>query len=37
VLWVQGEKGQAKKVWDDALKSHPDNAVLQETVKRFLP
>ncbi|MBI5436299.1 MAG: tetratricopeptide repeat protein [Nitrosomonadales bacterium] len=37
VLWVQGEKGEAKKVWDDALKSHPENAVLQETVKRFLP
>ncbi len=37
VLWVQGEKGQAKKVWDAALKSHPDNAVLQEAVKRFLP
>jgi len=37
VLWVQGEKKQAKKVLDDALKSHPDNAVLQEAVKRFLP
>ena len=37
VLWVQGEKGEAKRVWDDALKSHPDNAVLQEAIKRFLP
>ncbi|MDE2310135.1 MAG: tetratricopeptide repeat protein [Betaproteobacteria bacterium] len=37
VLWVQGEKVEAKKVWDDALKSHPDNAVLQEAMKRFLP
>ncbi len=37
VLWVQGEKGEAKKVWDNALKSHPDSEVLQEAVKRFLP
>lgn len=37
VLWVQGEKEQAKKVWDDALKSHPGSAILQEAVKRFLP
>ncbi len=37
VLWVQGEKEEAKKVWDDALKSHPDNVVLKEVMKRFLP
>lgn len=37
VLWVQGDKGEAKKVWDNALKSHPDSDVLQEAVKRFLP
>ncbi len=37
VLWVQGEKEQAKKVWNDSLKSHPDNAVLQAVMKKFLP
>jgi len=37
VLWVQGVKEQAKKVWDEALKSHPDNAVLQGTMKKFIP
>lgn len=37
VLWVQGVKEQAQKVWSDALKSHPDNAVLQGTVKKFIP
>ena len=37
VLWVQGEKAEAQKIWDDALKSHPDNPVLQGAVKRFLP
>lgn len=37
VLWVQGVKEQAKKVWSDALKSHPDNTVLQGTMKKFIP
>jgi tetratricopeptide (TPR) repeat protein len=37
VLWVQGAKEQAKKVWGDALKSHPDNAALQGTMKKFIP
>ena len=37
VLWVHGEKEQAKQVWDDALKSHSDNAVLQEAIKKFIP
>jgi len=37
VLWVQGVQEQAKKVWADALKSHPDNAVLQGTMKKFIP
>jgi len=37
VLWVQGVKDQAKKVWDDALKAHPENTVLQGTIKKFIP
>jgi predicted negative regulator of RcsB-dependent stress response len=37
VLWVQGVKEQAKKVWGDALKAHPDNAALQSTMKKFIP
>lgn len=37
VLWMQGEKEQAKKIWNDAQKSHPDNTVLQEAMKKFLP
>ncbi len=37
VLWVQGVKDQAKKVWGDALKSHPENEVLQATMKKFIP
>ncbi len=37
VLWVQGAKEQAKKVWGNALKAHPDNAALQGTMKKFIP
>jgi tetratricopeptide (TPR) repeat protein len=37
VLWMQGHKEQAKKVWDDALKGHPDNTILQGTAKKFTP
>ena len=37
LLWVVGQRDQAKKVWADALKDHPKNEVLQTTVKRFLP
>ncbi len=37
VLWAQGAKEQAKKVWGDALKAHPDNAALQDTMKKFIP
>jgi len=37
VLWVQGNKDQARKVWSEALKAHQDNEVLQATVKKFNP
>lgn len=37
VLWVNGEKDQASRIWKDSLKSHPDNAVLQAVMKKFLP
>ena len=37
VLWAHGDKEQAKKIWDDSMKSHPDNAVLQAVIKKFLP
>lgn len=36
VLWVLGERERARKLWDEALESHPRNEVLQATVKRFL-
>lgn len=37
VLWMQGAKDQAKKVWGDALKLHPDSLPLQSTMKKFIP
>jgi Flp pilus assembly protein TadD len=35
VLWMMGERSEAERVWQDALKSHPDNETLQKTVKRL--
>lgn len=37
VLWMQGVKDQAKKIWGDALKAHPGNPILQGTMKRLDP
>jgi tetratricopeptide (TPR) repeat protein len=37
VLWAQGEKELAKKLWSDALKANPDNTVLQVVIKKFTP
>lgn len=35
VLWVMGRRADAERVWDEALKNHPDNETLQKTVKRL--
>jgi tetratricopeptide (TPR) repeat protein len=35
VLWVRGDKEEARKVWQDTLKAHPDNALLQAVIKKF--
>jgi tetratricopeptide (TPR) repeat protein len=37
VLWVKGRQQEAEKVWRDSLGEHPDNDVLQGTMKRFIP
>ena len=36
VLWVHGDKDEAKKIWDDNLKLHPDNETLRAVMKKFL-
>jgi tetratricopeptide (TPR) repeat protein len=35
VLWVMGERGEADKVWREALDTSPDNETLLKTIKRL--
>lgn len=35
VLWALGRKDEASAIWDRALRDHPDNKVLGETVRRL--
>ncbi len=37
VLWVRGDKEEAKRVWNDSLKAHPDSELLQSVIKRYIP
>jgi len=35
VLWVMGDRTEANRVWQESLKSSPDNETLQKTIKRL--
>ena len=35
VLWMLGEREEARRIWDEALKAGPDNETLQKTIKRL--
>jgi len=37
VLWTKGERERARAVWKSQLGANPDNAVLQETMRRLAP
>ncbi|OGS92296.1 MAG: hypothetical protein A2Z95_01005 [Gallionellales bacterium GWA2_60_18] len=37
VLWMRGEREEAQKIWQDSLKAHPNNELLQAVLKRFIP
>ena len=37
VLWVLGEKAEARKVWDAALEEAPDDKHLLDAIRRFAP
>jgi tetratricopeptide (TPR) repeat protein len=37
VLWVLGERDEARRIWTESLEGHPNNETLQGTMKRFLP
>lgn len=36
ILWVQGAENDARKIWQSALKDHPENEVLLETMERLM-
>lgn len=35
VLWVSGAREEASRIWDESLKSHPDNETLRKAVERL--
>src|SRR2546428_703621 len=35
VLWVMGDRNEANRIWQESLKSAPDNETLQKTIKRL--
>jgi tetratricopeptide (TPR) repeat protein len=37
VLWVLGERDEARRIWQEALMAGPENETLQKTIKRFQP
>jgi len=37
VLWVRGDKAEAKKIWQDSLKENFGNEQLQAVIKKFDP
>src|SRR5712691_909240 len=37
VLWMMGRRDEADRVWQEALKTAPDNEILLKTIKRLRP
>lgn len=37
VLWADGKRDEAQKIWSNLLKSNPESDILQSTVKRLAP
>ncbi len=37
VLWMRGDKKEAKKIWQDSLKENSGNVPLQTVIKKFAP
>ena len=37
VLWVRGDKAEARKIWRESLKNNPGNEPLQAVMKKFDP
>jgi tetratricopeptide (TPR) repeat protein len=36
VLWVKGEKDEARRIWRDIAEKHPDNETLQQAMRKYL-
>ena len=34
ILWVQGERDEARRIWNETRKEHPGNEVLQGVIKK---
>tara|TARA_B100000686_G_scaffold132216_1_gene139151 strand:+ start:3893 stop:5611 length:1719 start_codon:yes stop_codon:yes gene_type:complete len=37
VLWMQGTKKEAERIWRANIKNYPDNEILRNTMKKFIP
>jgi tetratricopeptide (TPR) repeat protein len=37
VLWTLGDRDEARRIWQESLKTSPENETLQKTLKRFGP
>lgn len=37
VLWVKGEREEARRIWQGGLEAYPDNESLRETLSRLAP
>jgi tetratricopeptide (TPR) repeat protein len=35
VLWAQGKKEEARQIWRDSVKEHPENELLNATIKKY--
>ncbi len=35
VLWESGQREEAERIWSETLKTHPNDDVLQKTIKRY--
>lgn len=37
VMWTMGRQDEARQIWQEAQKKHPENEALIEVIKKFLP
>jgi tetratricopeptide (TPR) repeat protein len=37
VMWMQGDRDDARRIWKESQESGPDNPVLQKALDRFMP